>query len=79
MSHYLLWLLPKSLCPPYLHAKPFVFRLFHVKGDLPCPFIEVISKIEKWFEVKPPARWAYAPEGTAQSHDEFSTIGREFI
>jgi len=42
-------------------------------------FVEAISKIEKWFEVKPPARWAYAPEGTAQSHDEFSTIGREFI
>jgi len=27
--------------------------------------IETTSKIEKLFEVKPPARWAYAPEGTA--------------
>ena len=27
--------------------------------------IEAISKTEKWFEVKPPARRAYAPEGTA--------------
>ena len=40
---------------------------------------EAISKIEKWFEVKPPARGAYAPEGTVKSRDEFSTIGREFI
>jgi hypothetical protein len=27
--------------------------------------MEAISRIEKWSEVKPPARWAYAPEGTA--------------
>ena len=33
-------------------------------------YIEVISKIEKWFEVKPPARWAYAPEGTVQGSEE---------
>jgi len=28
-----------------------------------------ISKIEKWFEVKPPARGAYAPEGTARKRN----------
>jgi len=28
--------------------------------------LEAISKIEKWFKVKPPARRAYAPEGTAK-------------
>jgi hypothetical protein len=35
--------------------------------------VEAISKIEKWFEVKPPAplpaRRAYAPEGTAQDRN----------
>jgi hypothetical protein len=41
--------------------------------------VEVISKIEKWFEIKPPAWRAYAPEGTTKSRDEFSTTGREFI
>jgi hypothetical protein len=44
-----------------------------------CELLEAISKIEKWFEVKPLARRAYAPEGTAQSRDESSTTGREFI
>ena len=29
--------------------------------------VEAISKIEKWFEVKPPARRTYAPEGTARN------------
>ncbi len=32
--------------------------------------LEAISKIEKWFEVKPPARGAYAPEGTVHSPEE---------
>jgi hypothetical protein len=32
--------------------------------------VEAISKLEKWFEVKPPARRAYAPEGTAQDRKE---------
>ena len=31
---------------------------------------EAISKIEKSFEVKPPARRAYAPEGTAQGSEK---------
>jgi hypothetical protein len=37
-------------------------------------FIEAISKIEKWFEVKPPARGAYAPEGTAKRSEEFRPV-----
>ena len=41
--------------------------------------LEAISKIEKWFEVKPPARRVYAPEGTVKIRDEFSTTGQEFI
>jgi len=32
--------------------------------------IEPISKIGKWFEVKPPARRAYAPEGKARGSEE---------
>jgi len=33
---------------------------------VPILYLEAVSKIEKWFEVKPPARRAYAPEGTVQ-------------
>jgi hypothetical protein len=32
--------------------------------------LEPISKKGKWFEVKPPARWAYAPEGKAIGSEE---------
>jgi hypothetical protein len=40
------------------------------------PLLEAFSKTEKSFEVKPPARRAYAPEGTAhgyeKAHEAFS-------
>ncbi len=32
--------------------------------------LKAVVKIEKWFETKPPARRAYAPEGTVQGSEE---------